>query len=91
MKIYLAAEDRNIKDNDPPGDFNTHFKGGENKSQQQKKCIHNNCPIPKYHERTFQPGKRQHLVGASHWFIVHFKIPQNHSHEEADIAQHSKF
>ncbi len=75
MKINLAAEDHDIKDNDPPGYFDTHFKSGENKTEKQEECINDNGAIPEYHQGSFQPGKRQHLGSASQWFIMHFKIP----------------
>ena len=75
MKINLAAEDHDIKYNDPPGYLKVHFKCRENKTDKQEERINENSPIPKYHQRSFQPGKRQYLVGASQWFIMHFKIP----------------
>lgn len=75
MKINLAAEDHDIKDNDPPGYFDTYPKGSENKTEKQEECINNNGAIPKYHQCSLQPGKRQYLIGASHWLIMHFKIP----------------
>jgi hypothetical protein len=34
MKINLAAKNNDVKDNDPPGDLNIHFKRKENETQQ---------------------------------------------------------
>lgn len=88
MKINLAAEDHDIKDNDPPGYFDTYFKGSENKTEKQEECINDYGAIPKYHQRSFQPGKRDSLVYCSGRLTVCFYIAQPHGYKETDIAQH---
>jgi len=76
MKVNLAAENNNVKDNYPPGNFNIRFKSIEYKSQQQKERIHYNGCVTECYQSTFQPGKWQNLLRSS-FMRLFFQIPKN--------------
>jgi hypothetical protein len=56
MEINLAAKNNDVKDNDPGGDLDIGSKRIKYKTQDQKKCIHNDCTIAQDHQGILQPG-----------------------------------
>jgi hypothetical protein len=75
MKVNLAAEDHDVKDNYPFGYSYIHFKRNKNKVQQQEKGIDDDGPVTQYNQCAFEPGKRQYLFRTSLVCIVRFEIP----------------
>ena len=79
MKVNLAAENNDVKNNYPAGNFNISFKRIKYKSQQQKKYINNDGSVTQNHQTTFQPGKRRSLCCMAFKGFMLFDIPENNS------------